>query len=171
MAKGHDRGSQFALEGLREEVPRLPCDRYRYADGCEESARNHKALEALEGEKYMQQNYHPQQNYPQQPPPNNNALIGLVWIGAAIAMGIMLFILGFLSIGLAWCLLPFMEKYLTVEEVSQELRVSIDTVHRILNHKNPKKRLIGSKIGGTWRISREDLDRYVEAQKNTDKSE
>ncbi len=55
----------------------------------------------------MQQNYHPQQNYPQQPPPNNNALIGLVWIGAAIAMGIMLFILGFLSIGLAWCLLPF----------------------------------------------------------------
>jgi len=67
--------------------------------------------------------------------------------------------------------MPVMEKYLTVEEVSQELRVSIDTVHRILNHKDPKKRLIGSKIGGTWRISREDLDRYVESQKNTDKSE
>ncbi len=37
----------FTQEEWQEEVPWLPCDRYRYTDGCEESARNDKALETI----------------------------------------------------------------------------------------------------------------------------
>jgi excisionase family DNA binding protein len=54
-----------------------------------------------------------------------------------------------------------MDKYLTVEEVAQELKVSQDTIWRLLK----RKELVGFKVAGAWRITRQDLETYVEAQK------
>jgi len=55
-----------------------------------------------------------------------------------------------------------MEEYLTVEEVSKELRVSTDTIFKLLK----QKKLVGYKILGVWRIKRDDLNRYLEQHKN-----
>jgi putative molybdopterin biosynthesis protein len=54
-----------------------------------------------------------------------------------------------------------MDRYLTVEEVAQELKVSKDTIWRMLN----RKELVGFKVAGVWRVTRQDLEIYVEAQK------
>jgi excisionase family DNA binding protein len=53
------------------------------------------------------------------------------------------------------------EVYLTAEEVATKLRLSPETVMRLLR----QKKLPGFKVGGTWRISQKDLERYIEEQK------
>lgn len=55
-------------------------------------------------------------------------------------------------------------KYLTVEEVAKELRVSTDIVYKWLN----TGELVGYQlVRKIWRIERADLDRFLEARKNT----
>jgi|GraSoiStandDraft_57_1057295.scaffolds.fasta_scaffold1061706_1 excisionase family DNA binding protein len=53
------------------------------------------------------------------------------------------------------------EVYLTAEEVATKLRLSPETVMRLLR----QKKLPGFKVGGTWRISQKDLEHYIEEQK------
>lgn len=62
--------------------------------------------------------------------------------------------------------MPVMEKYLTVEEVSKELRVSPDTVLRFIR----RKELRAYKVGVQYRIMREELERFMDTIR-TDKSE
>ena len=62
--------------------------------------------------------------------------------------------------------MPVMEKYLTVEEVAKELRVSKDAIWRLIR----QKKLIAYKVGGALRIKSNDLQAYLDTQR-TDKSE
>ena len=48
-------------------------------------------------------------------------------------------------------------EYLTPTEIAKELKVHERTVRRLLN----KGKLKGSKIGGSWRISRDNLNEYL----------
>lgn len=58
--------------------------------------------------------------------------------------------------------MPVMEDvYLTAEEVARKVRMSPETVMRLLR----QKKLPGFKVGGTWRISQKDLEQYIEEQK------
>jgi excisionase family DNA binding protein len=50
---------------------------------------------------------------------------------------------------------------MTVREVSQHLRMGESTVYRLAN----EGKLPGRKIGGVWRFSRKELDKWV-AQPN-----
>ena len=59
-----------------------------------------------------------------------------------------------------------MEKYLTVEEVAKELRVSRDAIWRLIR----QKKLIAYRIGGTLRIKSDDLQAYLDTQR-TDSEE
>lgn len=54
------------------------------------------------------------------------------------------------------------EEFMTVEEVAQLLRMSEETVKRLLRG----KQLVGYKIGGAWRIDRADFAAYLAKQKN-----
>jgi excisionase family DNA binding protein len=58
------------------------------------------------------------------------------------------------------------QRYLTVEEVATELRVSTDTVLRLIK----RKELGAVKVGVKYRISVEEYERYKDAQR-TDKPE
>ncbi len=49
------------------------------------------------------------------------------------------------------------EKYLTVEEVSQVLRLHPETVKELLR----TEQIPGRKIGRKWRVSQEELDMYI----------
>jgi len=55
-----------------------------------------------------------------------------------------------------------MLEYLTVEEVAQKLRVSADTVLRLIK----RKKLVAYKISGVWRIDPADLQKYLNSQRN-----
>ena len=59
-----------------------------------------------------------------------------------------------------------MNEFLTVEEVANRLRVSTDTVIRRIK----RKELAAHKIGGVYRISEADLQKYLDANR-TDKPE
>jgi excisionase family DNA binding protein len=59
-----------------------------------------------------------------------------------------------------------MNEFLTVEEVANRLRVSTDTVIRRIK----RKELAAHKIGGVYRISEADLQKYLDANR-TDKEE
>lgn len=56
-----------------------------------------------------------------------------------------------------------MDEYLTVEEVSKELKVSRETILRLLR----QRKLIGFKVSGVWRVTRDDLRQYVDTQRKT----
>lgn len=56
------------------------------------------------------------------------------------------------------------EKYLTVEEVANELRVSTDIVYKWLNIGDLAGYQLARKV---WRISRDDLNQFLEKRKNT----
>lgn len=56
-----------------------------------------------------------------------------------------------------------MEKLMTLEEVADYLRLSNDTVYRMANTGT----IPASKVGNQWRFRREDLDAWLEANKNT----
>jgi excisionase family DNA binding protein len=57
-------------------------------------------------------------------------------------------------------------KWLTVQQVAEELNLSIETIRNYINHPNVKERLKASKFGRDWRINREDLDKWIEAHAN-----
>lgn len=57
-------------------------------------------------------------------------------------------------------------KWLTVQQVADELNLSIETIRNYINHPNPKERLIAAKFGRDWRIKREDLESWIDAHKN-----
>lgn len=59
--------------------------------------------------------------------------------------------------------MPVMEEiYLTAEDVAKKLRKSYDSVLRLFR----QREMPGSfKVGGEWRISQSDLEKYIEAQK------
>ena len=50
-----------------------------------------------------------------------------------------------------------MSEYLTVEEIAERLKVSTDTVLRLIR----RKELIAHKISGTYRVTFEDLQHYL----------
>ena len=56
---------------------------------------------------------------------------------------------------------------LTVEEVAKELKVSPDSIWKLLK----RKELVGFKVGGVWRITREDLNQFVDTQKKKQQTE
>ncbi len=49
---------------------------------------------------------------------------------------------------------------LTPEEAAQYLKLDIETVRRMLR----EGRLLGAKIGDSWRIRRIDIDKFFEAK-------
>lgn len=55
-----------------------------------------------------------------------------------------------------------MEKLMTLEEVADYLRLSNDTVYRMANTGT----IPASKVGNQWRFRREDVDAWLEANKN-----
>ena len=59
-----------------------------------------------------------------------------------------------------------MQEFLTVEEVAHRLRVSRDTIIRRIK----RKEIAAHKIGGTYRISEADLQKYLDSNR-TDKEE
>jgi excisionase family DNA binding protein len=50
------------------------------------------------------------------------------------------------------------EQVLTVEEVADELRVSTQTVHKLIR----EKKLKAFRVGVQVRVKRSDLDRYIQ---------
>lgn len=62
--------------------------------------------------------------------------------------------------------MPVMEKYLTVEEVAKELRVSVDTVRRLIKDRE----LTAHKVRGIYRIAADEYQRYLDTTR-TDKPE
>ncbi len=57
-------------------------------------------------------------------------------------------------------------KWLSVQQVADELNLSIETIRNYINHPNPKERLRAAKFGRDWRIKREDLDEWIKAHEN-----
>lgn len=57
-------------------------------------------------------------------------------------------------------------KWLSVQQVADELNLSVETIRNYINHPNPKERLVAAKFGRDWRIKREDLDEWIDAHKN-----
>jgi excisionase family DNA binding protein len=55
-----------------------------------------------------------------------------------------------------------MEEYLTAEEIAHLLRVSYDTIARLLR----EKKMPGYKIYGSWRVRRTDFEAWLEDQRN-----
>jgi len=55
-----------------------------------------------------------------------------------------------------------MDEYLTAEEIAQMLKISYDTVARLLR----EKKMPGYKIYGSWRINRADFVAWLADQKN-----
>lgn len=58
-------------------------------------------------------------------------------------------------------------EFLTVKEVAKKLRIGDLTVYRLLKD----GRLEGSKVGKSWRIPHESIDKLIEENKNTRGSE
>jgi len=52
-----------------------------------------------------------------------------------------------------------MKKYMRIDEVAEELNVSISTIRRVI--KDMDKPLPSVKIGGVIRIRRDDLEEYI----------
>lgn len=55
-----------------------------------------------------------------------------------------------------------MDKLMTLEEVADYLRLSNDTVYRMANTGT----IPASKVGNQWRFRKEDVDAWLEANKN-----
>lgn len=55
-----------------------------------------------------------------------------------------------------------MDKLMTLQEVADYLRLSNDTVYRMANTGT----ISASKVGNQWRFRREDIDAWLEANKN-----
>ena len=59
--------------------------------------------------------------------------------------------------------------YLTVKQVADRLQVSVETVRGYINH--PKHPLPASDLGRGYRISEEDLEKWMEERKIRPKDE
>lgn len=59
-----------------------------------------------------------------------------------------------------------MATYYTVEEVAKELRISVETVRRLIK----RKELTAISVGGVYRIPAEEYERFVE-KRRTNKPE
>jgi excisionase family DNA binding protein len=57
------------------------------------------------------------------------------------------------------------ETYLTPDEIAQRLKIKPDTVMLWLR----QRKLSGYKVGGLWRISQTDYERFMEEGYNADK--
>lgn len=55
-----------------------------------------------------------------------------------------------------------MEKLMTLEEVAEYLRLSKGTVYRMAN----SGKIPASKVGNQWRFRKEDVDQWLEQNKN-----
>jgi excisionase family DNA binding protein len=60
-----------------------------------------------------------------------------------------------------------MERALTVRQVADYLNVDIKVIYRLVNG----GALPGFKVAGTWRFKRDDIDSWIEAQKQRAVSE
>jgi len=56
----------------------------------------------------------------------------------------------------------YLEKLITLEEVADYLRLSKDTVYRMAN----TGKIPASKAGNQWRFRKEDIDQWLEKNKN-----
>lgn len=63
--------------------------------------------------------------------------------------------------------MPVMLEYLTVEEVANRLKVSTDTVLRLIK----RKQLVAYKISGVYRITTDDLQKYLDTQRTVQSEE
>lgn len=54
------------------------------------------------------------------------------------------------------------DSILTISQAANYLKVCDKTVRRLIT----KKELIASKVGNSWRIQKEDIDRYLDKTKN-----
>ncbi len=57
------------------------------------------------------------------------------------------------------------DEILTLKEVAEYLKLAEKTAYRLA----AEGKLPGFKVGGSWRFKREDIDRWIEEQKNTSK--
>jgi excisionase family DNA binding protein len=48
----------------------------------------------------------------------------------------------------------------TLEEVAEILKVSVQTIRKLI----AEKKLRAFRVGGQWRVRKEDLDKYIEGQ-------
>ena len=48
--------------------------------------------------------------------------------------------------------------YLTPEETAELLKLNVETIYRLLR----TGKLVGAKIGDSWRIRRSDIDKYFD---------
>lgn len=55
-----------------------------------------------------------------------------------------------------------MEEVMTVDEVAQLLRKSRDRIYRLMLHTEPAERLPSFKVGGSRRVRRTELMRWIE---------
>lgn len=58
------------------------------------------------------------------------------------------------------------DEILTLKEVAQYLKLAEKTAYRLA----AEGKLPGFKVGGSWRFKREDIDRWIEEQKQKDKA-
>jgi excisionase family DNA binding protein len=54
------------------------------------------------------------------------------------------------------------EQILTLKEVAEYLKLTEKTAYRLA----ADKKLPGFKVGGSWRFKKEDLEKWIEAQKD-----
>lgn len=58
------------------------------------------------------------------------------------------------------------DEILTLKEVAEYLKLAEKTAYRLA----AEGKLPGFKVGGSWRFKREDIDRWIEEQKQKDKA-
>jgi excisionase family DNA binding protein len=59
-------------------------------------------------------------------------------------------------------------EWLSVEDIANELHVSIDTVRNWIKHRDKSKRLVAYKVGRDYRIKREDFNKFLEQRRIQD---
>jgi len=59
------------------------------------------------------------------------------------------------------------DEILTLKEVAEYLKLAEKTAYRLA----AEGKLPGFKVGGSWRFKREDVERWIELQKTTNKSQ
>ena len=57
---------------------------------------------------------------------------------------------------------PMTDQILTLQEVAEYLKLTEKTAYRLV----AEGKLPGFKVGGAWRFKREDLEDWIETQKN-----
>lgn len=55
-----------------------------------------------------------------------------------------------------------MDELYTVDQAAEYLKVSTKTIRRLIK----AKKIVASKVGGAWRIKRQDIEIYLNSTKN-----